>query len=108
MAPPAVSGLHPTKHLPHRRLGSPVWNLGFGLAVVRPATAAVGVERMAKAEARSDGPTLPVHGALVLPSVLVDTYACELEDEEGFVGNKASKSAFHEILDRVRSVSQED
>jgi hypothetical protein len=57
---------------------------------------------MATAEAGSSQPTLPVHGASVLPSVIIDTYNCELEDEEGFVGDKACKSAFHEILDRVR------
>jgi hypothetical protein len=44
----------------------------------------------------------------VLPSVIVDTYNCELEDEDGFLGDKASKSAFHDILDRVRKASGED
>jgi predicted NBD/HSP70 family sugar kinase len=39
---------------------------------------------------------------LVLPSVRVDAYNCELEDEDGFVGDKASKVAFRNILDRVR------
>src|SRR5215471_588323 len=46
--------------------------------------------------------TLPTHGALELPSVHVDTYNCELEDEDGFVGDKASKAAFRNILNRVR------
>jgi hypothetical protein len=60
---------------------------------------------MATAEGRSSKPTLPVHGALVLPSVIFDAYNCELEDDEGLVGDKASKSAFHEILDRIRKAS---
>jgi predicted NBD/HSP70 family sugar kinase len=54
------------------------------------------------------GPTLPVHGASVLPSVIVDAYNCELEDDDGFVGDKASKAAFHEILDHIRKASEED
>jgi hypothetical protein len=63
---------------------------------------------MATAESRSSKPTLPVHGASVLPSVIVDAYNCELEDQEGFVGDKASKSAFHDILDRIRKASDDD
>ena len=63
---------------------------------------------MANTEIRSRGPMLPVHGASVLPNVIVDAYNCELEDEDGFVGDKASKSAFHEILDRIRKALEED
>ena len=63
---------------------------------------------MATAESRSSKPTLPVHGASVLPSVIVDAYNCELEDQEGFVGDKATKSAFHDILDRIRKASDDD
>jgi predicted NBD/HSP70 family sugar kinase len=46
--------------------------------------------------------TLPTHGAKILPSVEVDSYNLEIEDEEGFVGDKASKGAFREILDGLR------
>ena len=63
---------------------------------------------MATAEARISKPTLPVHGGSVLPSVIVDAYNCELEDEVGFVGDKASKSGFHDILDRIRKAAEED
>ena len=63
---------------------------------------------MANKEKRSRGPMLPVHGASVLPSVIVDAYNCELDDENGFVGDKASKTAFHAILDRIRKASEED
>jgi predicted NBD/HSP70 family sugar kinase len=45
---------------------------------------------------------LPSHGAAVLPSVKVDSYSVELSDEDGFVGDKASKGAFWEILDKWR------
>ncbi len=33
----------------------------------------------------------------------VDSYNLEIEDEDGFVGDKASKGAFRDLLDEVRS-----
>ena len=42
------------------------------------------------------------HGATRLPSVDVDNYNIELKDEDGFLGDRASKGAFHEILDELR------
>jgi predicted NBD/HSP70 family sugar kinase len=50
---------------------------------------------------------LPTHGALSLPSVAVDSYNLQIEDEDGFVGDKASKSAFRELLDDVRRTLRE-
>jgi len=44
----------------------------------------------------------------MLPSVEVDSYNLEVEDDEGFIGDKASKSAFRAILDNVRAVLRED
>jgi predicted NBD/HSP70 family sugar kinase len=38
------------------------------------------------------------HGAHILPAVVVDTYNEELRDEEGFVGDRASRRAFRAIL----------
>jgi ROK family len=38
------------------------------------------------------------HGGRVLPAVTVDTYNEELRDEEGFVGDRASRRAFRAIL----------
>jgi hypothetical protein len=38
------------------------------------------------------------HGGRVLPAVIVDTYNEELRDEEGFVGDRASRRAFRAIL----------
>jgi predicted NBD/HSP70 family sugar kinase len=42
------------------------------------------------------------HGALELPSVIVDSYNLELRDKEGFIGDKASKRAFAEKLEDWR------
>ena len=50
---------------------------------------------------------LPTHGATVLPSVRVDSYNLELEDEDGFVGDRASKKAFWEIFDTWRKTLAE-
>jgi ROK family protein len=51
-------------------------------------------------------PSLPsgplAHGARVLPAVIVDTYNEELRDEDGFVGDRASRRAFRAILDDWR------
>jgi predicted NBD/HSP70 family sugar kinase len=46
--------------------------------------------------------TLPTHGASVLPSVLVDSYNLEIEEGDGFLGDKASKGAFRDILEKWR------
>jgi hypothetical protein len=42
------------------------------------------------------------HGATRLPTVDVDSYNIELKDEEGFLGDRASKGAFRKIFDRWR------
>jgi predicted NBD/HSP70 family sugar kinase len=42
------------------------------------------------------------HGATRLPSVTVDSYNIELKDDEGFLGDRASKGAFRKILDKLR------
>ncbi len=42
------------------------------------------------------------HGAERLPSVDVDSYNIELKDEDGFLGDRASKGAFQDILDDWR------
>jgi hypothetical protein len=42
------------------------------------------------------------HGAGRLPSVDVDSFNLELKDEDGFVGDRASKGAFRKIFDRWR------
>ncbi len=42
------------------------------------------------------------HGATRLPSVEVDSFNIELKDEDGFLGDRASKGAFRKILDDLR------
>src|SRR6266478_7730684 len=42
------------------------------------------------------------HGASRLPSVDVDSFNIELKDDDGFLGDRASKGAFREILDTLR------
>jgi len=47
-------------------------------------------------------PAVAVHGALRLPSVDVDSYNVELKDDEGFVGDRASRGAFRNIIENWR------
>jgi len=42
------------------------------------------------------------HGASRLPSVDVDSFNIELKDDDGFLGDRASKGAFRKILDSLR------
>jgi hypothetical protein len=49
----------------------------------------------------SDQSTLPAgltHGATRLPSVIVESYNVEVKDEDGFVGDRANKGAFRDLL----------
>ena len=45
---------------------------------------------------------LGTHGAARLSSVDVDTYNIELKDDGGFIGDRASKGAFRDMLDAAR------
>jgi hypothetical protein len=42
------------------------------------------------------------HGATRLPSVDIDSFNIELKDDDGFLGDRASKGAFRRILDALR------
>jgi predicted NBD/HSP70 family sugar kinase len=42
------------------------------------------------------------HGAPRLPSVDVDSFNIELKDDDGFLGDRASKGAFRKMLDSLR------
>src|SRR4030081_2348242 len=42
------------------------------------------------------------HGATPLPTVDVDSLKTELKDDDGFLGDRASKGAFRKILDTLR------
>jgi hypothetical protein len=45
---------------------------------------------------------IAAHGASTLPSVEVDSYNVELKDDEGFIGDRASKGAFRDIIENWR------
>lgn len=45
---------------------------------------------------------IAAHGASRLPSVEVDSYNVELKDDEGFLGDRASKGAFRDIIENWR------
>jgi predicted NBD/HSP70 family sugar kinase len=47
-------------------------------------------------------PGIGRHGAKRLPSVDVDSFNIELKDDDGFLGDRASKGAFRQILDTLR------
>src|SRR4051812_31300300 len=48
-------------------------------------------------------PAVAAHGALRLPSVDVDSHNVEMKDDEGFVGDRASKGAFRQIIENWRT-----
>jgi len=50
----------------------------------------------------TERPVINAHGGKVLPSVEVDSYNLEIRDDDGFVGDKASRSAFHDMLEKWR------
>jgi len=51
---------------------------------------------------KAPAPTIPAHGAANLPAVQVLAYNAELQDEEGYIGDRASRRAFQAILDDWR------
>jgi predicted NBD/HSP70 family sugar kinase len=55
-----------------------------------------------KAKPAAPANVVPAHGAADLPSVRVDSYNLELQDQEGFIGDRASNRAFRAILDEWR------
>jgi len=48
------------------------------------------------------------HGATRLPSVEVDSLNIELKDDDGFLGDRASKGAFRKILEALRKPLQKN
>jgi predicted NBD/HSP70 family sugar kinase len=58
----------------------------------------------------SDQTTLPAgvtHGASRLPSVIVESYGVEMKDDEGFIGDRANKGAFRDLLEKWRKVARQ-
>ena len=55
-----------------------------------------------------DMPAIGKHGSTKLPSVTIDSYNIEIKDDNGgFLGDRASKTAFQDILNRWRKVLSE-
>jgi hypothetical protein len=48
-------------------------------------------------------PVVAAHASQRLPSVDLDSYNVELKDDEGFLGDRASKGAFREIIENWRA-----
>jgi predicted NBD/HSP70 family sugar kinase len=53
-------------------------------------------------------PTIAAHGASVLPAVEVDSYNVEVKDDEGFIGDRASKGAFRDIVENWRKALRKE
>jgi predicted NBD/HSP70 family sugar kinase len=62
---------------------------------------------MSKADDVVSDLDLPSHGASILPGVTIDSYNVEIEDEDGFVGDKASKGVFWSLVDKWRKPLRE-
>jgi hypothetical protein len=54
------------------------------------------------AQTNTKAPTVAAHGATILSAVEIDSYNVELKDDEGFLGDRASKGAFREFLENWR------
>lgn len=52
-------------------------------------------------------PALAAHGSSRLPAVTVESYNVELKDDQGFVGDRASKGAFREFVEEWRKPLRE-
>lgn len=48
------------------------------------------------------GPALSAHGSARLPAVEVESYNVALKDDEGFIGDRASKGAFRDFIEEWR------
>jgi predicted NBD/HSP70 family sugar kinase len=69
---------------------------------MQAARVAGGEPRFSMADETLNTTGIAAHGASRLPSVDVDSFNIELKDEKGFLGDRASKGAFRDILDRWR------
>jgi predicted NBD/HSP70 family sugar kinase len=52
-------------------------------------------------------PALAGHGTATLPAVEVESYNVEVKDDEGFIGDRASKGAFREFIESWRKPLRE-
>jgi predicted NBD/HSP70 family sugar kinase len=51
---------------------------------------------------QATAPPIAAHGATRLPAVDLDSYNVEIRDDEGFLGDRASKGAFRNIIENWR------
>ena len=47
-------------------------------------------------------PAVAAHGAMRLPGVVVDAYNLEIKDNQGFIGDRANKGAFRDMIEQIR------
>jgi predicted NBD/HSP70 family sugar kinase len=66
-----------------------------------PAVVRVGQKGIFMADAATL-PSIAEHGASRLPAVEVDSYNIEIRDDEGFIGDRASKGAFRDVMENWR------
>lgn len=83
-------------------LGSDFGRSRFALNCAGPAQRIRGAVTKKRGVIAEADPALPMHGASSLPAVGIESYSLELEDEDGYAGDKASKGAFVRILDDLR------
>lgn len=62
--------------------------------------------KRATASAEDAAPAFGTHGAARLPSVVVDTYNAEIRDEDGFLGDRASGTAFRKLVEEWRETME--
>lgn len=55
--------------------------------------------------AKASPPPLAAHGATMLAAVTIDACNSQLKEEDGFLGDRARRAAFFEILDRWRDIA---
>src|SRR6202042_2470175 len=72
----------------------------MGSLAVVPRSFRTGKGKMAEDTVTTTG--IGRHGATRLPSVDIDSFNIELKDDDGFLGDRASKGAFRKILDTLR------
>jgi predicted NBD/HSP70 family sugar kinase len=63
---------------------------------------------MAEQATKQAPPSVAAHGAMRLPAVELDSYNLELKDDEGFLGDRASKGAFRAILENWRKAMRKN
>jgi predicted NBD/HSP70 family sugar kinase len=56
------------------------------------------------ADPTADLPALSAHGGTHLPSVEVDSYNLETQDDEGFLGDRITSAAFRDFIDYLRKL----